>query len=204
MRSASVSPFTSSVDAYSPPFLHENTAQHKYFQESDQGTEGDITSEVYMMTAHSWCSSTDRGAVSRFLPGSPAAVAAAVASLNNSGSPRSSFTCSLCRECFRVDYYGRKPPFCPQLVFMEDVFCMKDPFSVGGGGGQEGGNVSHLIRSLHYLPLNAILYIPFARQTRIGRSQLSFVGMGANAAWRTHLTVLLQDRLQSPVLFEQG
>lgn len=49
-----------------------------------------------------------------------------------------SFTCSLCQEIFRVDYHGRKPPFCPQLVFMEDVFCMKDPFSVGG---EEGENV---------------------------------------------------------------
>lgn len=52
--------------------------------------------------------------------------------------PSRSFTCSLCQESFRVDYRGRKPPFCPQLVFMEDVFCMKDPFSVGG---EEGGNV---------------------------------------------------------------
>ncbi|CAM9858909.1 unnamed protein product, partial [Hapterophycus canaliculatus] len=41
-----------------------------------------------------------------------------------------SFTCLLCGECFRVDYHGRKPPFCPQMVFMEDVYCMKDPFSV--------------------------------------------------------------------------
>lgn len=56
-------------------------------------------------------------------------------------SKASSFTCSLCGEAFRVDYHGRKPPFCPQLVFMEDVYCMKDPFSVGGGG-EAGENVS--------------------------------------------------------------
>ncbi|CAM9667743.1 unnamed protein product [Ascophyllum nodosum] len=49
-----------------------------------------------------------------------------------------SFTCSLCRETFRVDYHGRKPPFCPELVFMEDVFCMMDPFSGGVQG--EGGD----------------------------------------------------------------
>ncbi|CAM9496991.1 unnamed protein product, partial [Laminaria digitata] len=49
---------------------------------------------------------------------------------------RPPFACSCCGETFRVDYHGRKPPFCPQVVFMEDVFCMKDPFSAGGGGGE--------------------------------------------------------------------
>ena len=49
---------------------------------------------------------------------------------------RPPFICSFCGESFRVDYHGRKPPFCPQVVFMEDVFCMRDPFSAGGGGGE--------------------------------------------------------------------
>lgn len=47
--------------------------------------------------------------------------------------------CYLCGVSHRVDYHGRRPPFCRQLVFMEDVFCMRDPFAAGGGEG--GDNV---------------------------------------------------------------
>ena len=72
-------------------------------------------------------------------------------------APRSSFTCSLCGECFRVDYHGRKPPFCPQLVFMEDVFCMRDPFSIGGGA-DAAGDVS----AVPWIPHIGLLSVAFA------------------------------------------
>ncbi|CAM9565548.1 unnamed protein product [Discosporangium mesarthrocarpum] len=39
-----------------------------------------------------------------------------------------SFQCQLCRQEFRTDFLGRRPPYCPQLVFTEDVFCVRDPF----------------------------------------------------------------------------
>ncbi|CAM9496605.1 unnamed protein product [Ectocarpus sp. 12 AP-2014] len=80
--------------------------------------------------AHSWRDTTHAAY------GPPRALSATLAK----GTAKSSFTCSLCGESFRVDYHGRKPPFCPQLVFMEDVYCMRDPFSVGGGGGATGEN----------------------------------------------------------------
>lgn len=91
---------------------------------------------------------TDNGAP----PGSAAAAAI------RSTPKASSFTCSLCGECFRVDYHGTKPPFCPQLVFMEDVYCMKDPFSVGGGG-EAGESVSlgHII--FHCAPCLCSWYV---------------------------------------------
>lgn len=61
---------------------------------------------------------------------------------------RPPFACSFCGETFRVDYHGRKPPFCPQVVFMEDVFCMKDPFSAGGGGGENVRSLTGFVRVL--------------------------------------------------------
>lgn len=146
------------------------TAWQHHFQEGDQHTCGDI------MTAHSWRGGADRGAASGFPPSWPAAGAGA-ASFNSTSKARSSLTCSLCGECFRVDYYGRKPPFCPQLVFMEDVFCMKDPFSVGGGGGEEGEHVSSNVGSaVRVLLLITILYFtpPFARHTSNGQIEAQF------------------------------
>lgn len=42
---------------------------------------------------------------------------------------------------------------------MEDVFCMKDPFSIGGGG-DAGENVSVLVQ---WIPLEICVAVEFAR-----------------------------------------
>lgn len=53
------------------------------------------------------------------------------------GGGQTAVSCYLCHDSFRVEYYGRKPPFCPQLIFMEDVYCIRDPFSSGGAEGKD-------------------------------------------------------------------
>ncbi|CAM9671933.1 unnamed protein product, partial [Choristocarpus tenellus] len=42
-----------------------------------------------------------------------------------------SFFCQVCAQEFPADYYGRRPWYCPQVAFLEDVFCIKDPFISG-------------------------------------------------------------------------
>lgn len=40
------------------------------------------------------------------------------------------FTCSYCSLDGTFDYKGAKPPFARQLIYSEDCYIMKDPFSV--------------------------------------------------------------------------
>lgn len=39
------------------------------------------------------------------------------------------FTCSLCNLSENYDYYGTNPPFCKGIIFKEQSYIMKDPFS---------------------------------------------------------------------------
>ena len=39
------------------------------------------------------------------------------------------FSCYLCHLTENYDYYGRKPRFLRSVVFLEDCYVMKDPFS---------------------------------------------------------------------------
>ncbi|XP_011329720.1 cysteine-rich DPF motif domain-containing protein 1 [Ooceraea biroi] len=39
------------------------------------------------------------------------------------------FTCSICNLKERYDYKGARPPFARQLLYSEDCYVMKDPFS---------------------------------------------------------------------------
>ena len=38
------------------------------------------------------------------------------------------FQCSLCDVATNYTYFGRTPPDSPLVTFLEDVFCIKDPF----------------------------------------------------------------------------
>eukprot|EP00026_Physarum_polycephalum_P024218 Phypoly_transcript_30339.p1 GENE.Phypoly_transcript_30339~~Phypoly_transcript_30339.p1 ORF type:complete len:104 (+),score=8.10 Phypoly_transcript_30339:27-338(+) len=38
------------------------------------------------------------------------------------------FTCKVCKVDFPFEYYGTKPPFHPRVVFLEDIYAIKDPF----------------------------------------------------------------------------
>ncbi|CAI5463759.1 unnamed protein product [Closterium sp. Yama58-4] len=38
------------------------------------------------------------------------------------------FTCTLCKLEARYDYLGRRPPFAPQIAFLEDGYICRDPF----------------------------------------------------------------------------
>jgi hypothetical protein len=42
---------------------------------------------------------------------------------------RETFVCSLCNLTEKYDYFGRKPPFCKAVVFVDDSYVMRDPFS---------------------------------------------------------------------------
>lgn len=44
------------------------------------------------------------------------------------------FTCSYCSLEEKFDYKGAKPPFARQLVYLEDCYIMKDPFSLPNKG----------------------------------------------------------------------
>lgn len=44
------------------------------------------------------------------------------------------FTCSFCHLKERYDYKGAKPSFARQLVYLEDCYIMKDPFSLPNKG----------------------------------------------------------------------
>lgn len=44
------------------------------------------------------------------------------------------FTCSFCYLKERYDYKGMKPPFARQLVYLEECYIMKDPFSLPNRG----------------------------------------------------------------------
>ncbi|KJE96837.1 hypothetical protein CAOG_07099 [Capsaspora owczarzaki ATCC 30864] len=43
---------------------------------------------------------------------------------------RLSTQCSLCAHPVPYDYTGKTPPFAPRVVFLEDVFAIRDPFAV--------------------------------------------------------------------------
>lgn len=42
---------------------------------------------------------------------------------------REIFQCYLCNLKENYDYFGRRPPFCKAVTFVEDSYIMKDPFS---------------------------------------------------------------------------
>ncbi|VDP25305.1 unnamed protein product [Soboliphyme baturini] len=42
------------------------------------------------------------------------------------------FTCYLCNFSSNYDYFGREPPWLPQIRFNEDLFIRKDPFAEPG------------------------------------------------------------------------
>ncbi|XP_011881905.1 PREDICTED: cysteine-rich DPF motif domain-containing protein 1-like [Vollenhovia emeryi] len=44
------------------------------------------------------------------------------------------FTCSFCPLKERYDYKGTRPPFARQLVYSEECYVMKDPFSLPNRG----------------------------------------------------------------------
>ncbi|XP_012536003.1 cysteine-rich DPF motif domain-containing protein 1 [Monomorium pharaonis] len=44
------------------------------------------------------------------------------------------FTCSFCPLKEHYDYKGAKPPFARQLVYLEECYIMKDPFSLPNRG----------------------------------------------------------------------
>ncbi|KAL0132574.1 hypothetical protein PUN28_000378 [Cardiocondyla obscurior] len=44
------------------------------------------------------------------------------------------FTCSLCLLNEHYDYKGLKPPFARQLIYLEECYIMKDPFSLPNKG----------------------------------------------------------------------
>lgn len=78
-----------------------------------------------------------RGAPSRTF------AAGSVANILDTGLATNSeaFKCCRCKDSYRVEYHGRRPPWCPQLVFMEDVFCIRDPFAAGAGDSDAGEHV---------------------------------------------------------------
>ncbi len=39
------------------------------------------------------------------------------------------FRCGRCGEIYPYDYFGRSPGFCQSIVFFEDCYVMRDPFS---------------------------------------------------------------------------
>ena len=39
-----------------------------------------------------------------------------------------SFECRVCRARHRFDYFGRRPPWCATVTFLEDAYVMRDPF----------------------------------------------------------------------------
>ncbi|KAL6256033.1 hypothetical protein P5V15_013268 [Pogonomyrmex californicus] len=44
------------------------------------------------------------------------------------------FSCSLCSLKEHYDYKGAKPPFARQLIYSEECYVMKDPFSLPNRG----------------------------------------------------------------------
>lgn len=71
-------------------------------------------------------------------------VAGSVANIDDTGllaTNSEAFKCCRCKGSYRVEYHGRRPPWCPQLVFMEDVFCIRDPFAAGAGDSDAGEHV---------------------------------------------------------------
>lgn len=40
-----------------------------------------------------------------------------------------SFQCTVCGERYEYSYHGQRPPFCPQVAFLEAVFVRRDPFA---------------------------------------------------------------------------
>lgn len=44
------------------------------------------------------------------------------------------FTCSVCYLKEHYDYKGMKPPFARQLIYLEECYIMKDPFSLPNRG----------------------------------------------------------------------
>lgn len=44
------------------------------------------------------------------------------------------FTCSICNLKERYDYKGAKPPFARQLLYFEESYIMRDPFSLPNKG----------------------------------------------------------------------
>ena len=39
-----------------------------------------------------------------------------------------SFECRVCRARHRFDYFGRRPPWCATVTFLEEAYVMRDPF----------------------------------------------------------------------------
>lgn len=44
------------------------------------------------------------------------------------------FTCSVCSLKEQYDYKGTKPPFARQLIYLEECYIIKDPFSLPNRG----------------------------------------------------------------------
>jgi len=44
-------------------------------------------------------------------------------------STKGVFTCNICKSEFPYEYFGTKPPFHPRVIFLEEVYAMKDPFT---------------------------------------------------------------------------
>ncbi|XP_044013609.1 cysteine-rich DPF motif domain-containing protein 1 [Aphidius gifuensis] len=44
------------------------------------------------------------------------------------------FECSSCKLYEKFDYKGTKPPFARNILFLEDCYVMKDPFSLPNRG----------------------------------------------------------------------
>eukprot|EP01114_Cavostelium_apophysatum_P001445 TRINITY_DN11246_c0_g1_i2.p1 TRINITY_DN11246_c0_g1~~TRINITY_DN11246_c0_g1_i2.p1 ORF type:complete len:112 (-),score=0.03 TRINITY_DN11246_c0_g1_i2:139-432(-) len=42
---------------------------------------------------------------------------------------KKSFVCHICQFETFYDYFGQKPPFHPRVVFLEDCYVLKDPFT---------------------------------------------------------------------------
>uniref|UniRef100_A0A7S3D3U6 Cysteine-rich DPF motif domain-containing protein 1 n=1 Tax=Palpitomonas bilix TaxID=652834 RepID=A0A7S3D3U6_9EUKA len=38
------------------------------------------------------------------------------------------FTCSICMQDYPFEYFGKKPPFQNDVVYVEDVYVLRDPF----------------------------------------------------------------------------
>mmetsp|Transcript_21306 Transcript_21306/g.36588 ORF Transcript_21306/g.36588 Transcript_21306/m.36588 type:complete len:108 (-) Transcript_21306:725-1048(-) len=38
------------------------------------------------------------------------------------------FVCNSCQFYSHCDYFGRKPPFFPRMVFLEEAYVIRDPF----------------------------------------------------------------------------
>ncbi|XP_022238473.1 cysteine-rich DPF motif domain-containing protein 1-like isoform X1 [Limulus polyphemus] len=53
---------------------------------------------------------------------------------NNDENCCRKFTCYMCGMTETFHYFGKRPPFLKSILFLEDVYLAKDPFSPAGEG----------------------------------------------------------------------